>query len=77
MFKLNGGWNYSGLHTSSAVTLEEAAAEWYDRYSSNGLRRIEGFFYPCWGDMEDTEYAVVNYETEETMTRAEVMRMYA
>jgi hypothetical protein len=75
-YTLNGGYSYSGGIDIEAATIEEAAAEWFDRWSSNGLRRIEGVFWPCFGDMDDEDYAVVNYDTEEAMTCKDILELY-
>tara|TARA_Y100000004_G_scaffold77795_1_gene87553 strand:+ start:155 stop:454 length:300 start_codon:yes stop_codon:yes gene_type:complete len=74
-FTLNGGYSYSGGIEVDADTIDEAAELWYDRWSSNGLRRVEGVLWPCFGDMEFDDYAVINYDTEETLTRREVMEL--
>ena len=38
-------------------------------------RKVDGVYYPCFGDMEFDDYAVINYDTEETLTRREVMEL--
>ena len=76
-FIIEGGYNYTGPITVLADSIEEAAWEWYDRYSSNGLRSVDGSLWPCFGDMEDDSYAVVDPRTEDTMTRAEVLDLAA
>jgi hypothetical protein len=75
-YTLNGGYSYSGGIDIEAANIEEAAAEWFDRWSSNGHRRIEGVLWPCFGDMDDEDYAVVNYDTEEAMTRKDILELY-
>lgn len=75
-YTLNGGYSYSGGIEIEAANIEEAAAEWFDRWSSNGHRRIEGVLWPCFGDMDDEDYAVVNYDTEEAMTRKDILELY-
>lgn len=75
-FSLNGGYNYAECIDVEVSTLEDAAAEWFDRWSSNGNRKVGGYYYPCFGDMEDSDYAVINFDTEETLSRSEVIAMF-
>jgi len=72
-YTLNGGYCYSGGIDIECDSIMEAAAQWFDRWSSNGHRMVAGYLWPCFGDMADDDYAVVNYATDETMTRAEIM----
>jgi hypothetical protein len=74
-YELNGGYNYSGTVETDATTLNDAAEQWYDRYSYGHHRKIDGCYWPCFGDMEDDGYAVVNFGTDEAMTRSEVLAM--
>lgn len=75
-FSLFGGYNYNGCVDVQADSLEQAAEQWYDRYSSNGLRRVDGVVWPCWGDMPDDSLAVGNFDTDQYMTRAEVLALF-
>tara|TARA_B100001094_G_scaffold256576_1_gene255824 strand:- start:850 stop:1107 length:258 start_codon:yes stop_codon:yes gene_type:complete len=74
-FTLNGGYSYSGGIEVDADTIDEAAEKWYDRWSSNGRRKVDGYYYPVFGDIEFDDYAVINYDTEDTLTRHEVMEL--
>lgn len=75
-YELNGGYNYGGLIEVQADTIEDAAAAWYDRWASNGQRMIDGVLWPVFGDMPDDDYAVINYDNDDTMTRAEILAMF-
>ena len=75
-YTLNGGYSYAGGIDIEADSIEDAAAEWYDRWSSNGIRKVAGYLWPVFGDCEDEDYAVIDYATEEVMTRKEVMELY-
>ena len=70
---MNGGWNYATGEPETFATLQDAAEAWADRHDSNGLRRINGVFFPGWGDMEDDSYAIVT--EDDGWTKAEVLRM--
>ena len=73
-YELNGGYSYSGPIETTATTFGEAAEQWYDRYRSNGHRMVDGVYWPCFGDMDDDDYAVVN-GCDEAMTRGEILAM--
>jgi len=75
-YTLNGGYSYAGGIEVEAESIESAAAEWFDRWSSNGNRRVAGVYWPVFGDMEDTDYAVINYDTEEALTYLEVLSLF-
>lgn len=75
-YSLYGGYNYSSLIDIKASCLEDAAAEWYDRWASNGNRKVDGVYWPCFGDMADDDYAVIDYDTEDTMTRGEILAKF-
>lgn len=72
-FHLYGGYSYNGSDTVEVETIDEACSIWLDRFLSNGVRAIDGVRFPCWGEMGDDNYAVVNFDTEETRTRYEIM----
>lgn len=72
-YLLIGGYSYSGAEELEFPTMERACEEWMDRWFSNGQRYVNGTLYPCWGDMEDDDYAVVNLDTEETRTRIDLL----
>ena len=73
---LNGGYNYGGVIETDARTLEEAAEMWYDRYASNGHRKVDGVLWPCFGDMDDSDAAVVDYKTDEYLRRGEIIARF-
>ena len=75
-YVLIGGYSYDGVIQVEADTIEEAAEKWYDRFRSNGLAKVDGVLWPCFGDMHDDAYAVINFDTEETLTRKDILRMY-
>lgn len=72
---LGGGHNYRGGIEIDAPCIADAADAWFDRWSSNGQRRIEGVFWPCFGDMDDDDYAVMCFDTEQSLTRKQVLEM--
>ena len=81
-YELMGGYNYSGPIETDATTLNDAAEQWHERYrygrsyyGSDPFHKVDGISWPCFGDMEDDSYAVVNFDTDEAMTRAEVLAM--
>jgi len=76
-YTLNGGYSYAGGIEVEADSIESAAAEWFDRWSSNGNRKIAGVYWPVFGDMQDSDYAVINYDTEEALTYVEVLALFA
>ena len=73
-YELNGGYNYSGPIEVVATTFGEAAEQWYERYRYGGSHSIDGVYWPCFGDMDDDDYAVVN-GCDEAMTRGEILAM--
>ena len=75
-YKLFGGYNYSGTVETDATTIEDAAQQWYDRYRYGDIYKVDGCYWPCFGDMEDDGCAVVNFGTDEAMTRSEVLGMF-
>lgn len=75
-YTIIGGYSYAGGIDIECGSMSDAAAAWFDRWSSNGRRYIDGVLYPCFGDMEEDDYAVVNFDTDETLTRAEVLAMF-
>ena len=75
-YSLNGGYSYGGTIDVAAATIADAAGMWFDRWSSNGLRKVEGVYWPCFGDMDDDDYAVIDYVNEEVMTRKAVLDMF-
>ena len=74
-YELNGGYNYSGAVETDATTLNDAAEQWYERYSYGHHHKVDGCYWPCFGDMDGDDYAVVNFATDETMTRSEILAM--
>jgi hypothetical protein len=74
-YELNGGYNYSGTIEVDATTLGDAAERWYDRYRYGHHYQVDGCYWPCFGDMEDDGYAVINFDTDEAMTRSEILAM--
>lgn len=75
-YEIFGGWNYAGSIDLNVETLQEAAGAWYDRYSSNGWRFVDGVLWPCFGVMSEDDIAVLNPGTEEYLTRAEVIALF-
>ena len=74
-YKLFGGYNYSGPSETDATTIFDAAEQWHERYRYGDVYKVDGCYWPCFGDMDDDSYAVVNFDTDEAMTRAEVLAM--
>ena len=74
-YELMGGYNYSGPIETDAITLNDAAEQWHERYRYGDVYKVDGCYWPCFGDMDDDGYAVVNLDTDEAMTRAEVLAM--
>tara|TARA_R110000751_G_scaffold267999_1_gene367774 strand:+ start:368 stop:610 length:243 start_codon:yes stop_codon:yes gene_type:complete len=73
-YVLNGGGSYVGGIEIEADSMESASHEWYARYASNGQYKVDGFLYPVFGsDIELDDYAVIDFDTLETLTRSEVM----
>ena len=74
-YQLVGGYNYSGMIEVAADTVTEAAEQWYDRYRYGDIYSVDGCYWPCFGDMEGDDYAVVNFDTDEVVTRGEILAM--
>ncbi len=75
-YTLNGGPSYMGGVDIETDSLESAGYQWYLRYVSNGQFKVDGCLYPVFGSGVDLhDYAVINYETEETLTRKQIMEM--
>jgi len=75
-FTLNGGASYMGGIEIETDSLESAGHEWYLRYVSNGQYKVDGYLYPVFGNGVDlNDYAVIDYETGETLTRKEIMEL--
>jgi hypothetical protein len=65
-----GGYSYSMGEPEAFPTYRAACEAWADRHSSNGLRLVDGVYWPTWGDMADDDYAIA---TEyEGLTRDQV-----
>lgn len=56
---LHGGYSYSAPHSPEFFRNVEAAMdEWWDRMQSNGLRKVNGTYFPAWGEMESGDTAI-------------------
>ena len=76
-YTLNGGPSYMGGVDIETDSLESAGYQWYLRYISNGQYKVDGYFYPVFGsDIELNEYAVIDSETLETLTRSEILALF-
>lgn len=53
-----GGYSYAIGDPETFPTYRAACEAWADRESSNGIRRVDGVFWPTWGDMADDDYAI-------------------
>ena len=74
-YELICGHSYSGTVETDATKIFDAAEQWYERYRHGHHRKIDGRYWPCFGDMADDGYAVINFDTDEAMTRGEVLEM--
>lgn len=70
-YTMYGGYSYAIGEPELFVDVREACKVWAERHDSNGIRRVDGLFYPTWGDMDDDDYAIT---TEyDGLTKSEVM----
>lgn len=54
-----GGYSYTIGDPETFPSYRAACEAWYDRWSSNGIRKVDGVLWPTWGDMADDGYAIV------------------
>lgn len=66
-----GGYSYAIGEPESFETIREACESWADREASNGTRKVDGVYWPTWGDMADDDYAIVS--EADGLTKAEVL----
>lgn len=66
-----GGYSYSVGEPETFATVREACEAWADRRASNGTRKVDGVYWPTWGDMADDDYAIAN--ENDGLTRAQVL----
>jgi hypothetical protein len=72
-YEIWGGYNYAGPITVTCETLGDAADEWLARWNSNGIWKVDGVFWPCFGDMDDEAIAVIDPVSERYLTRRQVL----
>jgi len=70
-FTLWGGYGYGHGDPEEFDSLEDACRVYVARHESNG-RLLGGVAYPCWGEVADDEYVIVDAFMGEGWTRAEV-----
>ena len=57
-FTMIGGYNDSFGEPEEFTSTREACEAWADRYHSNGVRKVGGFFFPGWGEMGGDDTAI-------------------
>lgn len=69
-----GGHSYAHGDAETFPSLAAAAAAYVDRYDSNGIRKVDGVYWPAWGECADDAY-VITTEDGDGWTRAEVFAL--
>lgn len=75
-FFLWGGYSYAHGDAETFESLDAAIEAYCDRYESNGTRRIDGVFWPTWGDCAADDYVITTADGD-GWTRSEVFARYA
>ena len=70
-FWLWGGYSWAHGEPERFPSLDAACRKYVERHESNGIRMVDGFLWPTWGDCADDEYVITDANGD-GWTRAEV-----
>lgn len=68
-----GGYSWSAGQ-EQFPSLAVACRKYVERYESNSTRKVDGFFWPTWGDCQDDDYVITDANGD-GWTRREVFEI--